>query len=77
MFPAYALIAGVLAGLILEMVIIRIRGSKAAKAAGELKQQAEKEAEQLLREARITAKNDALKIKDEVESELKERRREA
>ncbi len=58
------------------MIISRVRGSNAAKLANDIKRQAEKEAEQLMREARITAKSEALKIKDDVESELKERRRE-
>ena len=58
------------------MIISRVRGSNAAKLANDIKRQAEKEAEQLMRETRITAKSEALKIKDDVESELKERRRE-
>lgn len=57
-------------------MVARIRGANASKLAGEIKRQAEKEAEQLMREARVTAKSEALKIKDDVESELKERRRE-
>ena len=69
-------IGGVLAGLIIQMVITRVRGNKVAAAAGQLKKNAEREAAQMLREARITAKSDALKIKDEIESELKERRKE-
>ena len=47
-----------------------------AREAETLKKDAEREAAQMLREARVTAKSDAMKIKDEVESELKERRRE-
>ena len=69
-------VGGVLAGLIIQAVVTRARGNRVAEAASELKKNAEREAAQMLREARITAKSDALKIKDEVESELKERRKE-
>ncbi len=70
------LAAGIIAGFAIQLVITKVRGNKVAKEAESLKKEAKREADQLLREARITAKSDALKIKDEIESELKERRRE-
>ena len=67
---------GIVAGLVIQMAVTRVRGNRISLEAEEKKKNAEREAAQLLREARVTAKSDALKIKDEVESELKERRKE-
>ena len=69
-------LGGLIAGFIIQFALTKIKGEKIAAAAGRLKAEAEREADQLLREARVTAKSDALKIKEEVESELKDRRRE-
>ncbi len=69
-------LGGLIAGFIIQFALTKIKGEKIAAAAGRLKAEAEREADQLLREARVTAKSDALKIKEEMESELKDRRRE-
>ncbi len=71
-----AAVGGVVIGLIIKTIINNVHGKSAATAAAKMRQDAEKEANNMLREARVTAKEDARRIKDEVESELKERRKE-
>ena len=71
-----ALAAGLLAGMIVHYFIIRAAGSKSVNAANQKKNEAEREAERILREARVTAKSDVLKIKEDFENEMKERRKE-
>ena len=71
-----ALLAGLIAGMIVHYFVIRAVGSKSVNAANQMKNDAQREAERLLREARVTAKSDVLKIKEEFENEMKERRRE-
>ena len=71
-----ALLAGLIAGMIVHYFVIRAVGSKSVSAANKLRNDAQREAERLLREARVTAKSDVLKIKEEFENEMKERRKE-
>ena len=73
---AAALIIGALAGVLVHVAILKAMGVKSATAANKIKSDAQREAERLLREARVTAKSDVLKIKEEFESEMKDRRRE-
>ena len=68
--------AGLIVGFILHVVFVKVAGSKSIDAANKMKHDAEREAERLLREARVTAKSDVLKIKEDFENEMKERRRE-
>ncbi len=75
-YSAVALGVGLVAGGIAHMILIKAVGSKSVSTANKLKADAERDAERLLREARVTAKSDVLKIKEEFENELKERRRE-
>ena len=71
-----ALLVGLIAGFVVHFLVIRAAGSKSVSAAARIRQEAEHEAERLLREARVTAKSDVFKIKEEFESEMKERRKE-
>ena len=71
-----ALAVGLIAGMIAHYFVIRAAGSKSVAAANQMKNDAQKEAERILREARVTAKSDVLKIKEEFENEMKERRKE-
>ena len=71
-----ALAVGLIAGMIAHYFVIRTAGSKSVAAANQMKNDAQKEAERILREARVTAKSDVLKIKEEFENEMKERRKE-
>ena len=73
---AAALLVGVIAGMIVHYFVVRAAGSKSVAAATQMKNDAEREAERILREARVTAKSDVLKIKEDFENEMKERRRE-
>lgn len=76
MIYGIAAVAGLIIGFILHVVFVKVAGSKSMNAANKFKNDAEREAERLLREARVTAKSDVLKIKEEFENEMKERRRE-
>ena len=75
-FAGAALLAGLVIGFVIHLLVIRVAGSKSVSAAAKIRQDAEHEAERLLREARVTAKSDVFKIKEEFESEMKERRKE-
>ena len=68
--------AGLIVGFVLHVVFVKVAGSKSIASANKMKHDAEREAERLLREARVTAKSDVLKIKEDFENEMKERRRE-
>lgn len=71
---------GIVGGIVICAIIVALinksRGTAYATAAEKIKREAEKEAESLLRESKINAKSEALRIKDEIEGDLKERRRE-
>lgn len=73
-YSAVALGVGLVAGGVAHMILIKATGSKSVSLANKLKADAERDAERLLREARVTAKSDVLKIKEEFENEMKERR---
>ena len=75
-YAAAALLVGLIAGMIVHYFVVRTAGSKSVAAANQMKNDAEREAERILREARVTAKSDVLKIKEDFENEMKERRRE-
>ncbi len=69
-------VASAIVGFVLHIALAKAQGSKAGVEAARIKEDAKKEAEQLLREANLTAKDKAMKIKEEFEGEMKERRRE-
>jgi len=73
---AVAGIGGLAVGFVLNIVRVKLMGSKVVEAAEKSKQDAKREADQYLREAKVTARTEALKIKENVEDELRERRRE-
>ncbi|MCI6288665.1 MAG: ribonuclease Y [Lentisphaeria bacterium] len=75
-FIVAALLVGLILGNLVHFLAVRAIGSKTISAASKFKIDAEREAERLLREARVTAKSDVLKIKEDFENEMKERRRE-
>lgn len=57
-------------------VIIRIGRNAAGNSAKKIRDDAEREAEHILREARVSAKSELIKMREECEQELRERRRE-
>lgn len=69
---AGCLVAGVIAGTIFQ----KIRKQSAAQLAAKIREDAEKEAAHIQREAKVTAKAELLKMRDEFEEELNERRKE-
>lgn len=73
---AAAGIGGLIIGAIVCAIINKAQGKSASVAAAKIRKEAELAAETLKREANITAREDARRIKDEIESELKERRKE-
>lgn len=73
---AAAGLGGLIIGAIVCALINKAQGKSASAAAAKIRKEAELAAETLKREANITAREDARRIKDEIESELKERRKE-
>ena len=76
LYIAIAGCGGILAGLIIAAIFQRARKTSAGKLAEQIKNDARKEAEHIQREAKVSAKSDILKMREEVEQELKERRKE-
>lgn len=72
--------AGLLLGGFGAFVAISVTSKARKKGASfeiaKMQEDARREASQILREARVSAKSDALKFKDEAEAEIKERRKE-
>ncbi len=73
---AAALVGGCVIGYILSIVIAKATGSRVIAETEKMKTDAKKEADQILREARVTAKADVVKLKEEFEAEIRDRRRE-
>jgi len=73
---AAGLAAGAVIGYVLSLLMSKAQGSKAVVEANRIREDAKKEAEHLLRESRVTSKSEALKIKEEFEGEMRERRKE-
>ena len=69
-------VVGVAAGMLLEWIFLKIWGTSATVVANRIKEDAMKEAEHIRREAKVAAKSEKLKIRDEVEEELAVKRKE-
>ena len=69
-------VGGVAVGYLLNVLRVKATGSKTIVEAEKMKQDAKREADQYLREAKVSAKADVLKMKEAAEEELRERRRE-
>ncbi|MCF7889427.1 MAG: Rnase Y domain-containing protein, partial [Victivallales bacterium] len=67
---------GFLAGMGLFWVISRNRRDSAVTEANRIKEEAKKEAEHLIREGKVSAKAEVLKLRENFENEIKERKRE-
>jgi ribonuclease Y len=70
------LLVGVLIGFLIHWLIAKLWGQTAAASAERTRGDAKKEAEHILREAKVAAKAELLKIKDDFEVEAKGRRQE-
>ena len=73
---AAALAGGCILGYIVCVAVAKATGSRVAAENEKLKRDAQKEADQILREARVTAKADVVKLKEAFEDEIRDRRRE-
>ncbi|MFA6714115.1 MAG: ribonuclease Y [Victivallales bacterium] len=67
---------GLVAGIIAGTVFQKVRKLSAVQLASKIREDAEKEAAHIQREAKVTAKAELLKMRDEFEEELNERRKE-
>lgn len=63
-------------GMVIYWFIVKAQGSSASKTASRIREDALKEAEHIKREAKVAAKSDLLKLKEEFENEVKESRKE-
>ncbi|MFA7185823.1 MAG: Rnase Y domain-containing protein, partial [Victivallales bacterium] len=63
-------------GYLVYWIASKIKKEQARSTATRIKGEAEKEAEHIMREAKVTAKSEILKMKEDFENELKERRKE-
>lgn len=70
------LIGGLVIGAVGYWLLLKVRGGAAAANAERMKSDAQKEADHILKDARFTAKADALKVKEDAEQEIKQRRKE-
>jgi ribonuclease Y len=68
--------AGAGIGVAVHWYITKSRGNAAAKGATKIKEDAQKEAEHILREAKVMAKSELLKGKEELEGEMRDWRKE-
>ena len=71
-----ALAGGCIFGYLVCVAVAFATGSRVAAENEKLKRDAQKEADQILREARVTAKADVVKLKEAFEDEVRDRRRE-
>ena len=69
-------VIGIAAGIIINNYIQKLQKDSAFRNAEKIRSDAEREAEHLLRDARVSAKGETIKMREECEEELKERRRE-
>ena len=72
---AAAVVGGCIIGYILSVVLAKAAGYRVIAETEKMKQEAKKEADQILREARVTAKADVVKLKEAFEDEIRDRRR--
>ena len=70
------LLVGVLIGFLIHWLIAKLWGQTAAASAERTREDAKKEAEHILREAKVAAKAELLKIKDDFEVETKGKKQE-
>ena len=73
---AITAVVSVAVTLVLATIVRRIRREAARSSAEKIRSDAEREAEHLLRDARISAKGETIRMREECEAELKERRKE-
>ena len=70
------LLFGTVVGIFISNYITKIKQGAASRSAKKIIGDAEKEADHLLRDARVSAKAETIKMREECENELRDRRRE-
>jgi ribonuclease Y len=73
---AIAAIIGIAIGVAIMMVFQKLFSASATAVAGKIREEALKEAEHIKREAKVAAKSEKLKIRDQVEEEIKGKKQE-
>ncbi len=68
--------AGCAAGYVIDLIRVRASGAKNLAGAEKIRQDARRDAEQFMREARVSAKAELVKMKENFEDEIRDRRRE-
>ena len=76
LYIGLSVVAGLVVGWLLNAVRQHVGKSSAEIVVGQMKADASKEAEHILREAKVSAKAEILKMREDCEQELKERRKE-
>ncbi len=71
-----ALIIGVIAGAVITNIIRKLQKDSASRDAEKIRKDAEREADHILRDARVSAKSETIKMREDCENELRDRRRE-
>ena len=67
---------GIAAGIMINSWIQKLQKDSAKKSADKIREDASRDAEHILRDARVSARGEILKMREECEQELKERRKE-
>jgi len=70
------LVSGMALGFLIHWLIAKLWGQSAVSAAEKIREDSKKEADHILREAKVAAKAEFIRIKDDFEVEAKERRQE-
>ncbi|HJO92861.1 MAG TPA: ribonuclease Y [Victivallales bacterium] len=73
---AILIIIGIVIGGIIFWIISSSKKNSAVAEAGRIREDVKKESEHILREAKVSAKSETLKLKEEFENETRERRKE-
>jgi ribonucrease Y len=73
---AILIIIGIIIGGIIFWIISNSKKNSAVVESGRIREDAKKESEHILREAKVSAKSETLKLKEEFENETRERRKE-
>ncbi len=69
-------VVGIIAGAVITNVVRKLQKDSANRDADKIRRDAERDAEHILRDARVSAKSETIKMREECESELRDRRRE-
>ncbi len=73
---AVAIIVGIAIGIMVGNWIQKIQKDSANRSAEKIRSDAQKESEHILRDARVSAKSEVLKMREECEQEIRDRRKE-